>query len=99
MGSIDTKNSLKEMAKTNQDESIQLVLSLLEKVNANQSDFATADSKAVNKVHTELQNVCQVIKRFLEYSTDIVSKEGMCCNTRSHGYMPISHSIHMKLSS
>ena len=58
------------------DKSLQIVTELIEKVNANQSDFAEADSKALEMVHSELQRVCNVIMTFLEYSTTIVNDEG-----------------------
>lgn len=57
-------------------ESMDLVIELLGKLNANQTDFATADSSALQQVQTELQKVCQVITSFLEYSTNLVNDEG-----------------------
>ena len=58
-------------------DSLQLVMELIEKVNAQQSDFATADSKALQQVHTELTKVSQIVRKFLEYSTTLINDEGM----------------------
>ena len=58
-------------------DSVQLVMELIEKVNARQSDFATADSKALRQIHTELNKVSQLVRNFLEYSTTLINDEGM----------------------
>lgn len=58
-------------------DSLQLVMELVEKVNARQSDFATADSKALRQIHTELNKVSQLVRNFLEYSTTLINDEGM----------------------
>lgn len=58
-------------------DSLQLVVDLIDKVNANQSDFATADSKALKQIHTELNKVSQLVRNFLEYSTNLINDEGI----------------------
>ena len=58
-------------------DSLQLVMELIEKVNARQSDFANADSKALQQIHTELSKVSQLVRNFLEYSTTLINDEGM----------------------
>lgn len=63
-------------AKEKQADSVQLVMELIDKVNAQQSDFVTADSKALNKIHTELIKVSQLVRNFLEYSTNLINDEG-----------------------
>lgn len=63
-------------AKEKQADSVQLVMELIDKLNAQQSDFATADSKALNKIHTELIKVSQLVRNFLEYSTNLINDEG-----------------------
>jgi hypothetical protein len=62
-------------------DSLQLVMELIEKVNAQQSDFASADSKALKKVHTELIEVSQLVRKFLEYSTTLINDEGIASMT------------------
>ena len=57
-------------------DSLQLVMDLIDKVNAQQSDFATADSKALRKVHEELHKVSLLVRNFLEYSTNLINDEG-----------------------
>ena len=58
-------------------DSLQLVMELIEKVNAQQSDFATADSKALKQIHAELIKVSQLVRNFLEYSTTLINDEGI----------------------
>ena len=70
-------------------ESLQLVVKLIEQVNENEMDFATADSKALQKVQVELQKICQLVTRFLEYSSNLVNDEGVtadpiCTHTHCH---------------
>ena len=63
-------------AKEKKVDSIELVMDLIDKVNAQQSDFASADSKALKQVHTELTKVSQLVRNFLEYSTNLINDEG-----------------------
>ena len=58
-------------------DSLQLVMELIEKVNAQKSDFATADSKALKQIHAELIKVSQLVRNFLEYSTTLINDEGI----------------------
>lgn len=67
---------LERSSKEKQADSLQLVMELIDKVNAQQSDFATADSKALKQVHTELIKVSQLVRNFLEYSTTLINDEG-----------------------
>ena len=64
---------------TKKAESLEMVIDLIEKLNANQSEFATADSKALRKVQAELQDVTKMITGFLEYTTNLVNDEGKQC--------------------
>ena len=57
-------------------ESLDLVSDLLGKLNANKSEFATADSKALKQMQKELQTVYVAITEFLEYSSNLVNDEG-----------------------
>ena len=63
-------------AKEKQADSLQLVVELIDKLNAQQLDFVTADSKALRKIHTELSKVSQMVRNFLEYSTNLINDEG-----------------------
>ncbi len=58
-------------------ESLEMVMGLLDKLNNNRSDFASADSMALQKVHSELQNVSEIIRGFLEFSTTLINDEGL----------------------
>ena len=60
-------------------DSLDLVIDLIHRVNENQAELADVDSKALSGVHSELQRVSEVIKGFLEYSTNLVSQEGGQC--------------------
>ena len=62
-------------------ESLDLVIDLLGKLNANKSEFASADSKALKGVQGELQRVYGAITEFLEYSSNLVNDEGTQCST------------------
>ena len=64
-----------------QAESLDMVIDLLDKLNSNQSEFASADSKALEKVHIELQKVSNVIRGFLKYSSTLINDEGNCNDT------------------
>lgn len=57
-------------------DSLDLVIDLIHRVNENQAELADVDSKALRGVHCELQRVSEIIKGFLEYSTNLVSEEG-----------------------
>ena len=70
-------------------ESLQMVLKLIEHVNENQTDFASSDSKALTKVQTELQKICQLVTGFLEYSSNLVNDEGAIPIISM--YKPLSH--------
>ena len=63
-------------------ESLDLVIDLLGKLNANKSEFASADSKALKQMQTELQRVYGAITEFLEYSSNLVNDEGTKCSTQ-----------------
>ena len=81
LNSVDDGSSLFGMpaersAAEKKADSLQLVMELIEKVNAQQSDFATADSKALKQVHTELTKISQLVRNFLEYSTTLINDEG-----------------------
>ena len=82
MSSVDDGNSAfgmpqgRSVAEKKAD-SLQLVVDLIDKVNACQLDFATADSKALKQIHTELSKVSQLVRNFLEYSTNLINDEGI----------------------
>ena len=57
-------------------ETLDLVADLIQRVNENQAELADMDSKALKEVHFELQRVSEIVKGFLEYSTNLVSEEG-----------------------
>lgn len=82
LNSVDDGSSMmfglpaERSTKEKQADSLQLVMDLIDKVNAQQSDFATADSKALRKVHAELTKVSQLVRNFLEYSTNLINDEG-----------------------
>ena len=57
-------------------ETLDLVADLIQRVNENQGELADMDSKALKEVHFELQRVSEIVKGFLEYSTNLVSEEG-----------------------
>ena len=82
INSVDDESSMFGMPSERSTEekkadSLQLVMELIEKVNARHSDFASADSKALRRIHTELTKVSQLVRNFLEYSTSLINDEGM----------------------
>ena len=68
-------------------ETLDLVADLIQRVNENQAELADMDSKALKEVHFELQRVSEIVKGFLEYSTNLVSEEGRHVT----GYPPPPH--------
>lgn len=48
---------------------LELMENLINKVITNQSDFFTADSSTLHRIHGNLQNICDVILSFLHPST------------------------------
>lgn len=64
-------------------ERLDLVADLIQRVNENQVELADMDSKALKEVHFELERVSEIVKGFLEYSTDLVSEEGRLCQVFS----------------
>ena len=57
-------------------ETLDLVADLIQRVNENQGELADMDSRALKEVHFELERVSEIVKGFLEYSTNLVSEEG-----------------------
>ena len=57
-------------------ETLDLVADLIQRVNENQAELADMDSRALKEVHFELERVSEIVKGFLEYSTNLVSEEG-----------------------
>ncbi len=76
-----------------EQESLEMVIDLLGKLNSNHSDFASADSKALQRVHSELQKVSDIVRGFLEFSTAIVKDEGRSTETVCHTVEPLSNSL------
>ena len=84
LNSVDSGSSMlgvppERTAGEKKADSLQLVMELIDKVNAQTSDFATADSKALRKVHEELHKVSLLVRNFLEYSTNLINDEGESC--------------------
>lgn len=62
--------------KTGDTSIFELMENMINKVITNQSDFFTADSSTLHRIHGNLQNVCDVILSFLHHSMHPVAGGG-----------------------
>lgn len=62
--------------KTEETGILKLIENMINKLIMNQSDFFTADSSTLHRIHANLQSVCDVILSFLHHSMEPVEGEG-----------------------
>lgn len=69
-------NTIDKGTKTGDTSILELMENMINKVITNQSDFFTADSSTLHRIHGNLQNVCDVILSFLHHSMQPVAGGG-----------------------